>query len=294
MIFNVLEITAPAFFLAAVGYGWARSGAPYDIPFVTRLAMMWALPALIFSTLSRTPLEPTALREIALATVALYGAFALIFGIGFRAAGLQLRTFLPPSVFNNSGNIGLPIALFAFGEKGLALAIVLFAVMVALQFSIGLAYVAGPGRGWEAARQPMVWAALIGVGCSYFGLKPSGFLDKAIALLGQLGIPLMLLTLGVSISRIKVASVLRAAVVACVRFVAAGAIGVGIGIAFGLSGAVFSVLVLQAIMPAPITNYLLALKYDAEPEEVAGLVVVSTALSILFIPLTLALLLGAS
>lgn len=291
MILDVLEITAPVFMLAAVGYGWARSGAPYDIPFVTRLAMMWAMPALIFSTLSRAEIDPAALQEIALATLALYGAFTLVFGVAFKIAGLKLRTFLPPSVINNSGNLGLPIAFFAFGEEGLALSIVLFAVMVALQFSIGLWYVAGPGRGWEAARQPMVWAALIGVGCSYYGVKPPIFLDNAIALLGQLGIPLMLLTLGVSISRIQAPSILRALVISCLRFVAAGAIGVGVATAFGASQTVFAIIVLQAIMPAPVTNYLLALKYDAEPEEVAGLVVVSTALSVLLIPLTLTLLL---
>ena len=81
-----------------------------------------------------------------------------------------------------------------------------------------------------------------------------------------------------------------AAIIAALRYVAAGAIGVGVATALGLTGVAWSVLVLQAIMPAPVTNYLLALKYDAEPEEVAGLVVVSTAMSIALIPLTLALL----
>lgn len=290
MFLQILEITAPVFILAAIGYGWARSGAPYDIPFVTRLAMMWAMPALIFSTLVRAEIDADALSEIALATLALYGAFAVVFGAAFSLAGLSLRTFLPPSVINNSGNIGLPVALYAFGDYGLALSIVLFAVMVTLQFSIGLWFVAGPGRGWEAARQPMVWAALAGVGFSYFGLRPPAFLDNAVALIGQLGIPLMVLTLGVSISRIRVSSVFRAAVIAALRFAAAGAIGVGVATAFGLSGVAWGVLVLQAIMPAPVTNYLLALKYDAEPEEVAGLVVVSTAMSIGLIPLTLAFL----
>ena len=137
----------------------------------------------------------------------------------------------------------------------------------------------------------MVWAALLGVACSYYGVKPPAFLDNSIALIGQLGIPLMLLTLGVSISQIRVSSVFRAAVIAVLRYVVAGAIGVGVATALGLTGVACSVLILQAIMPAPVTNYLLALKYDAEPEEVAGLVVVSTAMSIGLIPLTLAFLL---
>ena len=154
MFLSIIEITAPVFILAAIGYGWARSGAHYDIPFVTRLAMMWAMPALIFSTLVRAEIDGAALREIAVATLALYGAFAIFFAIAFRIAGLNLRTFLPPSVINNSGNLGLPVALYAFGDYGLALSIVLFAVMVTLQFSIVLWYSAGAGRGWEAMHQP--------------------------------------------------------------------------------------------------------------------------------------------
>jgi predicted permease len=101
----------------------------------------------------------------------------------------------------------------------------------------------------------------------------------------------MVLTLGVSISQIKVASILRAAVIAVLRFGAALGIALAVGQVLGLSGVVLSVLVLQAIMPAPVTNYLLAVKYEADPTEVAGLVVVSTVLSIALVPLTLAFLL---
>ncbi|MEL7462535.1 MAG: AEC family transporter [Pseudomonadota bacterium] len=291
MILQILEITAPVFILGAIGYGWARSGVPYDIPFVTRLAMMWAIPALIFSTLVRAEIDPAALSEIALATLALYGAFAVVFGIAFKLAGLSLRTFLPTNVVNNTGNLGLPVALYAFGDYGLALSIVLFAVMVTLQFTVGLWFIAGPGKGMEVVRQPMVWAAIAGVACSLTGLRPPAFLDNTLGLIGQMGIPLMLLTLGVSISEIRVTSLTRALIIALLRFAAAAAIAVGVGAALGLSGVVFSVLVLQAIMPAPVTLYLLALKYETEPEEVASLVVVSTALSIGLIPLTLALLL---
>lgn len=291
MILQVLEITAPVFILASIGWLWAKRGLPYDIQFVTRLGTQIAMPCLIFSTLVRAEIDPAAFQEMMLATLALYGAFAVVFGICFRVAGLSLRTFLPPTVFNNSGNLGLPVALYAFGDYGLALSIVLFALMVSLQFSVGLWFVAGPGKGWEAARQPMVWAALIGVALSWGGVRPPAFLDNSIGLIGQMGIPLMVLTLGVSISRIAVSSVARAALIACLRFLAAGAIAIGVGVALGLEGVVFGVLVLQAVMPAPVTNYLIALKYEAEPEEVAGLVVVSTLLAIAFIPITLSFLL---
>lgn len=290
MNLQILEITAPVFILGFVGWAWARSGAPYDIPFVTRLAMQLAMPCLIFSTLVRAQIAPEALREMAVATLVLYGALAATFALAFRVSGLPLRTFLPPSVINNTGNLGLPVAFYAYGEAGLALSIVLFAIMVTLQFSLGLWYIAGPGKGGEALRQPMIWAALGGVAMALAGLRPPDVVDNAVGLIGQMGVPLMLLTLGVSISRIKVGAVARAALIAVLRAGVAFCVAIGVGAALGLSGLVLSVLVLQAVMPAPVTNYLLALKYDADPEEVAGLVVVSTLLSILIIPLTLAFL----
>lgn len=291
VIFQVLEITAPVFALAMIGFVWAKRGIPYDIAFVTRLATQIAMPCIIFSTLVRAEISPDAVQEIAVATLTLYGAFAVVFAIGFKLAGLQLRTFLPPSVFNNSGNIGLPIALYAFGQEGLALSIVLFALMVSFQFSLGLWFVAGIERKWEAARQPMVWAGLAGIAASMVGWKPPAFADNSIALIGQMGIPLMVLTLGVSISRIQPGAIARAAVIAILRFVTAGAIGFGVATGLGLTGVAFGVLILQAIMPAPVTNYMIALQYNQEPEEVAGLVVVSTMMSALTIPLTLSLLL---
>jgi len=236
MILQVLEITAPVFVIALIGFIWAKRDVPYDIAFVTRLATQFAMPCLIFSTLVRAKISPEAVQEIAIATLALYGAFAVVFAIGFRLAGLQLRTFLPPSVFNNSGNIGLPIALYAFGQEGLALSIVLFALMVSFQFSLGLWFVAGIERKWEAARQPMVWAGLAGIAASMLGWKPPTFADNSIALIGQMGIPLMVLTLGVSISRIQPGAVVRAAVIAVFRFVTAGAIGFGVATGLGLTG----------------------------------------------------------
>ena len=290
MFLEIVEITAPVFILASIGWIWAKRGVDYDLAFVTRLAMQLAMPCLIFSTLVRAEIEPAAVQEFAVATICLYGAFAVAFGVAFKLLGLNLRVFLPPTVVNNSGNLGLPVALYAFGDYGLALSIVLFAIMVSLQFSIGLWFVAGPGRGWEALRQPMVWAALAGVACSWAGLRPPTFLDNAIGLIGQMAIPLMVLTLGVSISRIKVASIKRAALIAALRYPAAAAIAFGVASGLGLEGVAFSVLILQAIMPAPVTNYLIALKYDADPPEVAGLVVISTLLSIGLIPLALSFL----
>ncbi|MEM7270640.1 MAG: AEC family transporter [Pseudomonadota bacterium] len=291
MILQVLDITAPVFLLAAVGYGWARAGLPYDIDFVTRLGVHLATPCLIFATLARGEIDLAATEAIAAATALVWIAMGVILALVLWAAQMRLRTWLAPTLFTNSGNLGLPIAYFAFGDEGLALGIVVFALMVSVQFSLGLWLVAGRSAGWTVLRQPMVWAALAGLAAAIAGLRLPVAIEASISLIGQMAIPLMLLTLGVSVSRIQMGGLWRAALISLARFGVAGGVSVLVGLTLGLTDAAFAVLVLQAIMPAPVTNYLIALQYNAEPDEVAGLVVVSTLLSILLIPLTLALLL---
>lgn len=291
MFLQVLEITAPVFCLALIGYVWARRGLPYDIDFVTRLGTQVAMPCLIFSTLARAEIDASALGEMLWATLIVYGALTVIIAGALRAAGLSQRVFLPPSVANNTGNLGLPVVFFAFGDYGLALGIVLFAVTVVLQFTVGLWFVAGKGSGGEALRQPMVWSAVLGIGWSLSGLDLPAAVDNSVALVGQMGIPLMVLTLGVSISRIAVGSLGRAFAMSLIRYPLALGVALGAAHLLEMEGAAYGVLVLQAIMPAPVTNYMLALKYRVEPEEVAALVFVSTLLSVGLVPLTLVFLL---
>ena len=126
---TVLEITAPVFVLAAIGYAWVRLGVEYKVDFVTRLAMTLSVPCLIFTALMKTQIEPAALTALSLATVAAYGAVTLAMVVLARLAGLDMRAYVAPLIFGNTGNLGLPLALFAFGETGLGYAVVVFAIM---------------------------------------------------------------------------------------------------------------------------------------------------------------------
>jgi predicted permease len=241
--------------------------------------------------LSGIEVDPIAFRDLALAALVLYVVIGAGAWVMVRAGGLNSRTYLAPIIFGNTGNVGLPIALFAYGETGLAYAMIVFAVMAVLSFTVGIWMVTGEGSPVEAAKQPIFHGAALGILFAYQGWGVPNVVSTTLELVGQLAIPMMLITLGVAIAQLDVRDFGRALWVSLVKAALCGAAGVGTGWAFGLDGAAFGALVLQAIMPIAVTNYLLATRYDAEPDVVAGLVVVSTLVSIAVLPVTLALLL---
>ncbi|MGB3556359.1 MAG: AEC family transporter [Jannaschia sp.] len=285
---TVLEIVAPVFLLAAIGFVWVRLGIDYDTAFVTRLAMTLAVPCLVFVALARGDIDPDAAGRLGLATLIVYAAmFAAFFGI-CRVMSLDLRTYWAPLVFGNTGNLGLPLALFAFGETGLGYAVVVFSVTAILQFTAGIWIVSGGGNPLRAIREPMVAATLLGALFLWRGWTLPDVAMNALDLVGQMGIPLMLITLGVAMARIRPAGLLPMAGLAIVKVIVCAGLAFGIGTAFGLDRVTLGVLVVQLATPVAVSSYLLAAKYGADAQPVAGLVVISTLLSVAILPLILA------
>ncbi|GKY86647.1 AEC family transporter [Sinisalibacter aestuarii] len=290
LVLTVLEIVAPVFLLALIGFLWVRLGFEYRIEFVTKLAMTLSVPALIFTALMKTEIAPAALTTLSLAAIAAYGAITLVAYLGARLAGLDLRTYLAPLIFGNTGNLGLPLALFAFGEAGLGYAVVVFAVMAVWSFTFGVWIVAGGGSPMKALKEPLVWATLLGALFLWQGWHTPRFLTNTLDLVGQLAIPLMLITLGVAVARLHPRGLGRAFAISLVKVVATVALGWAVGRAFGLGPVPFAVLVMQVSTPVAVTSYMLAEKYGADSDAVAGLVVTSTLTAVLAIPITLAFL----
>ncbi len=292
---TVLGIVAPVFALVGAGWLWARLGRAFDTRFVTEIAMTLAVPALVFTALARTSLDPGAIGRMAAASLVAYGvalaAFAALRPVLAGRAGLGRRSFVAPMAFGNTGNLGLPLALFAFGEPGLDYAVATFAVTSLLTFTVGLWLFSGGGRPGRALREPMVWAALLGGAVLWTGVEVPPVVLDATGLLGQMAIPLMLLTLGVAVARLDARGAGRALLLAAAKGLVCAAIGWATARAFGLDGAALGVLVLQMAMPVAVTSYLLAERFDADPPAVAALVMASTGLSVVMLPLLLAVLL---
>ncbi len=288
---TVLEIVAPVFLLAGIGFAWVKLGFEYRIQFVTQLAMTLSVPCLIFVSLMNTQIDPAALTALSLATVAGYGGVTVVAAALVWALGLNRRTYLAPLIFGNTGNLGLPLALFAFGDTGLGYAVVVFAIMAIWSFTFGIWLVAGAGSFGKVVREPLVWATILGALFLIQGWETPKFLTNTLSLVGQMAIPMMLITLGVAVARLSPGGVARAVMLSALK------LGVCVGIAwaagryFDLDRIAFGVLVLQVATPVAVTSYLLAEKYGADAQSVAGLVVASTLMSVAALPLLLAFLL---
>lgn len=287
----VMEIVAPVFLLAGIGFAWVKLGFEYRIQFVTQLAMTLSVPCLIFVSLMQTEIDPAALTALSFAAVAAYLAVSLVAAVLTRLGRLDRRTYLAPLIFGNTGNLGLPLALFAFGETGLSYAVVVFAIMAIWSFTFGIWLVAGAGSFGKVLREPLVWGTLLGALFLWQDWQTPLFLTNTLKLIGQMAIPMMLITLGVAVARLSPGGVMRAVILSLVKLVICVAIAWGAALAFDLDRIAFGVLVLQVATPVAVTSYLLAEKYGADSQAVAGLVVVSTLMSVGALPLLLAVLL---
>ncbi|HMO70948.1 MAG TPA: AEC family transporter [Paracoccaceae bacterium] len=290
LVLTVAGIVAPVFVLAAVGYAWVRAGLEYRLEFVTRLGMTLAVPCLIFTALMKTEVDPAALAQVALASVAAYGVLTAVFAGLVAVARLDRRTYLAPLIFGNTGNLGLPLALFAFGEAGLGIAVVVFAVMAVWSFTFGVWLVAGGGSPLRVLREPVVGATLLGALFLWQGWLTPLWLTRSLDLIAQMAIPLMLIALGVAVARLTPGRLGRAVWLSALRMVLCLAVGAACGRAFGLPPVAAAVLTLQVSTPVAVTAYMLAAKYGADADAVAGLVIVSTLMAVAGLPLTLAFL----
>lgn len=285
---TVLQIVAPVFILAGVGFTWVRLGHEYRLQFVTRLSMTLAVPCLMFTALMKTTIAPQALTAVSLAAIAAYGALTLVFWAVTAGLGLDRRTYLAPLIFGNTGNLGLPLAFFAFGQTGLGYAVVIFAVMAVWSFTFGVWLVSGGGSLLRVVKEPVVAATLLGALFLWQGWHTPQWVTNTLELIGQMAIPLMLLTLGVAVARLAPARLGRAVWLALGRSGVCILVAVAVGRWFALDPVAFAILVVQVSTPVAVTSYLLAEKYGADSDAVAGLVIVSTLLGVATIPLTLA------
>lgn len=285
---TILEIVAPVFLLSGIGFVWIKLGFEYRVRFVTQLSMTIGVPALIFTSLQKSEVDPQALSIVSLAAIVAYLIVALVAYLLVRVSGIDVRTYLSPLIFGNTGNLGLPLAYFAFGDEGFGYAVVIFAIMGMFSFTFGIWVVSGGGSVAKVFKEPLVGATLLGALFLWQGWQTPIFLTNTLELVGQMAIPLMLITLGVALARLSLRGIAMPTVLSVSKVVICVAIAWVVGRWFDLPPVAFGVLVLQVSTPVAVTSYLLAEKYGADADSVAGLVVISTLLAIVTLPLTLA------
>jgi hypothetical protein len=287
MVFAILDVVLPVLLIAGIGTLWGHRRWPFDTEMVASLSTTVGVPCLVLDVLMRVKLDMAALGQMVLAASLGVVVTGLVAGLVLRVARLPQRPYLPAMMFGNTGNVGLPLCLFAFGPEGLALAIAFFVVTAILNFTVGVAIAAGRASPWGLLRTPAVWALALALAMKAGGVTLPAPLAETVSLLGGMTIPLMLLALGVALARLRPGGLGRAAALSALRLALGWGIGFALVWAFALEGVVRGVVLIEMAMPVAVFNYLFAQRYGNRPEEVAGLVLVSTLMAVALLPLLL-------
>ncbi|MFT5112000.1 MAG: putative permease [Parasphingorhabdus sp.] len=284
---QILGIMLPSILLASIGVFWQRSGREFPRDFVTTLVLNISLPALIFFTLVTATVDSETLWTIGYAAVCVHILFLIVVFILMKVSGKDLRLAVAFTV-GNTGNLGLPLCLLAFGETGLIYAITFFAIQSVFLFTIGEAIYAGRLDIWRILKSPTIYSIVAALTVRGLEIPVHQILLDTTQLVGQIVVPLMLITLGVAIAGMRATNLNSNLVWSLIRTLIAIAIGFGVAEWFELEGVVRGVLIIETIVPVAVFNYLLAYRHKMDSSEISGLILVTHLGALIYLPIVLA------
>ena len=257
LLSRIADVIGPVFLIVAIGYGYARRRPP-DMSVFNRIALDVLAPVLVYSALSSKDFH------LADHVPLLIGGTVLIFGGGLlawplaRLVGAQPRTLVPVVMFNNSGNMGLPLALLAFGPANFGAAVALFSVCNLFHFSVGARITSASARTRDLLTSPLMIGTALGFASALTDVRPPDVLLSGLKLLGDALLPMMLFALGVRLTSLTRAGLALGLLGALARPLIGLAIGIPLAWGLGLEGAARGQLLLFAALPPAVMQFMLA------------------------------------
>jgi len=288
MFVRILGIILPVFLIVAIGYAYGRWRRP-DLTAFNRIQIEVLVPMLVFSSLASKDFDLVGNQAL------LLGGMAVVVGSGLLAWPVcallreDPRTFVPPMMFNNCGNMGLPLAVLAFGPAGLGPAVALFVTCNLLQFTLGARIVSPAASPWRVFRNPIVLATVTGTVFALWHIPVPDPLMLSLKLLGDTTISLMLFSLGVRMLSINLRGWMLGLVAAVVCPVSGLIAAWAIAPWLGLDDRQYGLLMLFASLPPAVLNFLVAEQYQQEPDKVASIVLFGNLGALVFVPIGLAI-----
>ncbi len=283
-VLKPLAPVIPVFLLIGAGFGFAQC-KKISLTSVTEIIVYLGTPSLVFTSLIGKPLYPEDLVILASGMVGIYAGVGLLIRLYFMIFQIQSRGFALPTLFMNAGNMGLPLALFGFGLAGLQRATLLFVMCTSLQYSLGIYLLQGRGNWLEIFRLPLIYATFAGLAFNLLQIKLPDLLLQPVVMLGQATIPIMLISLGYRLHQVEKLQWGHALGGALLRIVGGFAMAQLAVYAIGAQGVNRQVLLLYGALPAAVVNFVLTEKYRQDPGLAASIVVISTLISVLTIPI---------
>ena len=288
MLVRILGIILPVFAVIALGAIYARRTNP-DLTWVNRINMTVLCPALIFSALASKDFDIGANLPLIAGSVGVVVGSGLLAWPFAKLLHQDRRTWVPPMMFNNCGNMGLPLAYLSFGQPGLSAMVMLFTISNLTHFTLGVHIVNKDAAFWPAFRNPMVVATLLGFAFAVGHPPTPDWLMLAIKMVGDASIPLMLISLGVRLADARWAEwhlgVIGGLVCPLTGIALAGLLTPLLDLDPTQQGLLF----IFGSLPPAVLNFMVAEQYGQEPSKVASIVLVGNMMAVLFVPLGLSL-----
>lgn len=259
-----------------------------------QLIMDIFMPALILSVMIRDDFHPQEYFVLMIAGALLMIVSGILAAVVARFSGFNWRSFVPPAMFSNWANLGIPLYVLTLGDGALGAGVMLVVVGNILCFTIGTYIYSGQLSGFEILRTPIIIAVLLGGLINTLDVTLLPPVEQTITMLGQVVIPLMLFSLGVRLTRVNWSD----SRVGIAMAIFCPAIGVPLALILGavlpLSDFHQQILVLFGVLPPAVVNFMLAEQYNTDPQQVASMVLIGNLFALVSIPLVLMLLLTPS
>ena len=283
---KLFEVIFPVFFVIGVGYYLGKKNPKFDTNFITNFAGNIGTPAMIFYTVTTTGITFNIFTQYFVYALIMIGGFAVIGLIALSLLKKDLSMELPSLILPNTGNMGIPICLFAYGTQGLGVASAIASVIILFHFTLGVFLAKKKFSLDIVVKSPPVYAIIISVIFLYFQIKTPLFLENTTFLLTYATIFLVLMSLGIALTRFKF-SLKNSIILSVCRVILGPLIAFIIIYNFNLSGFAAGVLLIQSAMPSAILNYLVGSMYSPKKivDSIASTIVVSTVASFLTIPI---------
>jgi malate permease and related proteins len=284
MILKIIDITLPIFLLALIGFFYSKRVNP-DLSGANKLIVDIALPILIFISLSAKSFDPVSALTFTGASVGLILLSGLIALPLAKFSGASRQAFLPCVMFTNVGPVGIPLIALAYGPESVAFSVVLLVISNVLHFTLGAGVMSGKVDWRMVYANPLIWATVLGVFSSEVGWVLPTALHTSLTMIGNVLVPMMLLSLGARLAGSQIKDV-KVGVQSSIMILFIRLLATFVLLSFiPLQGIERGALILFACLPPAVFNFMLADKFQVEPNKVASSVIVGHIFSLVFLPL---------
>ena len=289
LYYKLFEVIFPVFFIVGIGYFLGKKNPNLNTSFITNFSANFGTPALIIFAVMSSGVTYNIFAEYFIYSLIAITSFAIV-GVIFLI--LMRRDYvreLPPFILPNTGNMGIPICLFAYGSLGMGVAASISSVVVFLHFTLNIFLASKKFDFKIVAKSPSFYAILITVAFLYFEIETPTFVLNTVMMLAYAMIVLILMSLGVALTQLKVFSLKNSLISSIGRVIIGPIIGFTLIKIFNLSGIAAGALLIQSSMPSAILTYLIASMYSPKKviDSISSMIVVSTIMSTITVPIVI-------